>query len=425
MNPRPLIVLATLVTMLCMSSPSWSATHTVAALDYQPWYEPVAVVIDVGDTVVWSNPSRHTVTHKDFFTTGTPMFHKLLGPGEGLRHTFDTPGTYDYLCAYHPWMRGKVVVREGRASPVKHGEVWVAAQFQNAIQIVDPDSNQVVDYIAVGNNPHNIAFTPDGQYAYVTSWHEDEVWKIDVAKRKAIKSIPVGPAPAHVLVAPAGRVYVSIMGADYIAVIDQSTDDVIGKITVGKAPHGMWYTPDWRSLVVGEAHGARATVVAVDQAKATASIPVGVFPLGLGLTPDGTKAYVPNGFSGTVSILNLTNQMAIKDLDVGGFPVDAVVHPQGHLAIVPNKRLNVVHLVDTGRDVVLRDIPTGKGAHGVRFSHDGRVAYVSNTFDDWISVIDMETFSTKNIPLWGGPNTSGAFGISVLKSIPKKNRRRR
>ena len=417
MNTRT-FMLAALVTMLCVNSPSWSATHTVAALDYQPWYEPVAVMIDVGDTVAWMNPSVHTVTHEDFFTTGKPAFHKLLGPGEGFTHTFETSGTYEYLCAYHPWMRGKVVVRPGRVSPVKRGEIWVAAQFQSAIQIIDSDINQVVDYIPVGNNPHNIAFTPDGRFAYVSSWHEDEVWKIDVTKREVIKSITVGPAPAHVLVAPAGKIYVSVMGADYVAVIDANTDTVIGKVTIGQGPHGMGHTPDWTSLVVVEAHGARAAIVDVDQGKPKAHVPVGVLPLGLGITPDGSKAYIANGFSGTVSILNLKAQTKIKDLDVGGLPVDAAVHPQGHLALVPNKREGVVHVIDTGRDVVIRDIPTGKGAHGVRFSLDGHAAYVSNTFDNWMSVIDMETFSTTNIPLWGGPNTSGAFGIGVLMAVP-------
>ena len=40
-------VLAVVIATLLCGSPTWSATHTVTALDYQPWYEPVGVVIDV------------------------------------------------------------------------------------------------------------------------------------------------------------------------------------------------------------------------------------------------------------------------------------------------------------------------------------------------------------------------------------------
>ena len=418
---KTFISVGLLVLLLSVGGTSWAAnTHAVTTLDYQPWYEPAGLTIDVGDTVTWSNPSVHTVTDYKLLTTGKPDFHKVMLPGESFSYTFTSAGEWDYLCALHPWMQGKIIARPGRVSPVKKGEIWVAAQFQNSIQIIDPKTDTVVDAIHVGNNPHNIWFTPDGRYAYVTSWHEDEIWKIDVKLRTVLKKIEVGPAPAHVYVNPQGdKVYTTVMGSNYITVIDGKTDTVIGKIETGAGPHGFWPTPDWKYFVVADSHAADASVVDIAQGKTIARIPTGVVPLGSGVTPDGKKAYIGNGISGTVSVLDLTTMKKIKDLKVGGMPVQTPVNHKYNYAVVPNKLLGVAHIVDTVRDVVVKDVPTAHGAHGADFSPDDRYAYVTNTFDNTTTKIDLEKFTTTQIKMWGGPNTSGGQGVTVLKVTPK------
>ncbi|TKS60370.1 MAG: hypothetical protein EWM72_01408 [Nitrospira sp.] len=407
------------LTILCLiGGTSWAATnHVVETLDYQPWYEPAGLVIEPGDTVTWNNPSFHTVTHTDLLTTGKPAFHKMLGPGESLTHTFTEAGDFDYLCALHPWMKGKVLVQSGRA-PVKKGEIWVAAQFANQIQIVDPDTDKVVDAIHVGNNPHNIWFSPNGEFAYVTSWHDDELFKIDVKKRTVLEKVEVGPAPAHVYTSPDGTIYTTVMGANYITIIDGNTYKVSGKIETSQGPHGFWPTPDWKYFVVADSHAADATIVDIAEGKAIAHIPTGVVPLGASVTPDGKKAYIGNGISGTVSVLDLTTMKKIKDIKVGGLPVQTPVNAKYKYAVVPNKGLGVVHIIDTRTDTIKKTVTTAHGAHGADFSLDGNFAYVTNTFDNTVTKIDLETFTTKQIPLWGGPNTSGAQGVTVLRVVP-------
>jgi len=52
--------------------------------------------------------AAHTVTAKDgSFDSGN------MGSGSSYTHTFTTPGTYRYFCAYHSWMVGTVVVKAG------------------------------------------------------------------------------------------------------------------------------------------------------------------------------------------------------------------------------------------------------------------------------------------------------------------------
>ena len=70
-------------------------------------FDPVDVEIEVGDSVVWSNAdvAPHTATASDGgWDTGR------LRKGEDGKITFDEPGEYPYFCAFHPHMKGRVVV---------------------------------------------------------------------------------------------------------------------------------------------------------------------------------------------------------------------------------------------------------------------------------------------------------------------------
>lgn len=69
-------------------------------------FGPGSVSIEVGDTVTWTNDDNapHTATAAGDFDTGT------IAVGESASVTFDTAGTYDYVCSIHPTMSGTVIV---------------------------------------------------------------------------------------------------------------------------------------------------------------------------------------------------------------------------------------------------------------------------------------------------------------------------
>jgi YVTN family beta-propeller protein len=71
-------------------------------------FAPAVVSVAAGEPVVWRNDdgAPHGLAYKD----GAPGSDLLL-PGATFQRTFDKPGTYDYVCAVHPYMSGKVVVR--------------------------------------------------------------------------------------------------------------------------------------------------------------------------------------------------------------------------------------------------------------------------------------------------------------------------
>lgn len=71
-------------------------------------FDPAQVEIFVGDSITWTNSDAapHTATAEDkTWDTGR------LARSRSARITFDAPGEYPYVCAYHRHMKGIVVVR--------------------------------------------------------------------------------------------------------------------------------------------------------------------------------------------------------------------------------------------------------------------------------------------------------------------------
>jgi plastocyanin len=74
-------------------------------------FQPSRLEITAGTTVAWANNDavEHTVTAIDrSFDSGN------IAPGASWQYTFTRPGTYQFFCVVHPFMKGVVIVKEGK-----------------------------------------------------------------------------------------------------------------------------------------------------------------------------------------------------------------------------------------------------------------------------------------------------------------------
>ena len=82
---------------------------TDQSLNYQP--PSITIVVGVNNTITWSDVDSvpHTVTSSQ----GAPVSFdsKTMTQGNAYTFTFTTPGTYEYFCRFHTWMKGTVVVK--------------------------------------------------------------------------------------------------------------------------------------------------------------------------------------------------------------------------------------------------------------------------------------------------------------------------
>jgi plastocyanin len=70
-------------------------------------FVPVMVVLKGSGIVTWTNKDApaHTATRSGDFDSGR------LERGDSWSHQFNTVGTFEYRCTYHPYMKGTIVVQ--------------------------------------------------------------------------------------------------------------------------------------------------------------------------------------------------------------------------------------------------------------------------------------------------------------------------
>lgn len=75
-------------------------------------YSPKKIRVKKGTTVTWTNESntKHDVSPTE--ETADFKASKLLGKGESYQATFNTVGTFNYICSPHPFMKASVEVVE-------------------------------------------------------------------------------------------------------------------------------------------------------------------------------------------------------------------------------------------------------------------------------------------------------------------------
>ncbi|HUS17870.1 MAG TPA: hypothetical protein VM536_22975, partial [Chloroflexia bacterium] len=138
-------------------------------------------------------------------------------------------------------------------------ELWASNRPTNApgtISRIDVRTRQVIGTPLPttgrsGDRPNNIAFTPDGRWAYVanTGTGATEITVMDAARFVVVKQIVqerrVGLAP-HALVFDPGtrRIFVVNKDSPTLTAIDADTNTIAGYFTVGAEPHGISLGPD-------------------------------------------------------------------------------------------------------------------------------------------------------------------------------------
>jgi YVTN family beta-propeller protein len=237
----------------------------------------------------------------------------------------------------------------------------------------NPLTNKVIKEVEVGNHPAHLVFTEDGKYAVVTNNEDDTLSVIDLKDYTVTKTIPTGKGPHGFRISKDSQfAYVANMGEDSVSVINLKTFKEDKKIQVGQAPVTTGITSDGKTLVV---------------------------------------------------TLNKENALAIVDLatdkvdkvNVGEGPAQVYIQPDNQYAFIANQgtEQNPSHSltkVDLQSKQVTATIETGKGSHGVVTSQDNKYTYVTNMFDNTVSVIDnSEDKVIKTINVEKTPN-----GITIM-----------
>ena len=236
-----------------------------------------------------------------------------------------------------------------------------------------------------------------------------------------LKHLYVGESPAHVMTAN-GKAYVTLQGADGIAVLDDATfatlatwrtiegehghgaasgqDDGDGHADEemheerGRGPHGNWLSKGGARMSVANTEGGSLAVWDPASGERILEHKTDPVPLFAGISQDGTRAWTASLLSGKFAAVDVDTKAVIKEFTVGKSPVQAVPSPDDAHILVALSGDGAVAVLDGRTFDLLKTLPTGSGAHAVAYGPKqggGWYAYVSHKFVPWIAVIDMGT----------------------------------
>ena len=96
---------AAIVAIAARTRHAVAATQHIVAIDGFD-FKPAALAVRTGDVVEWRNadPVPHTATARGAFDSGE------IAPGKTWRFTASAKGSFDYICSFHPTMKGTLIV---------------------------------------------------------------------------------------------------------------------------------------------------------------------------------------------------------------------------------------------------------------------------------------------------------------------------
>ena len=101
---------------------------------------------------------------------------------------------------------------------------YITTYHSNLVYVIDVSTNTIIDSIFVGNDSFGVSVSPDGTKVYVTVYGPYAVKVINTSTNTVIDSIPVNYLPRHLIVSPSGdKVYVSEAGAGDVKIINTAT----------------------------------------------------------------------------------------------------------------------------------------------------------------------------------------------------------
>ena len=119
--------------------------------------------------------------------------------------------------------------------------VWVQTGQANTNVVLDPETLDILQTTPAGKQPVVAAFQPNGgRYGLVTHADDTFVLVLDRDSGQAVTRIEVGQPQANTSFSlDGGLAFVSVTGANEVAVIDMASLAVVSRIPTGAAPMGL------------------------------------------------------------------------------------------------------------------------------------------------------------------------------------------
>ena len=284
-----------------------------------------------------------------------------------------------------------------------------------ALFIIDPATFAVVGQVPAGPDPHEVIASDDGKTAYISNYGGgsfNTITVVDLATQKILPIIDLGALRGpHGLDFVGGKLWFTAEAAKAIGSYDPATKKIDWILGTGQdRTHMIYVFPRLDPIITSNVNSATITVIEKSNGPTGPAgapprpgprtnwtetvIPVGKGSEGFDVSPDGKEIWVANAQDGTISVIDLAAKKAVQTLDANVRGANRLKFtPDGKLAFVSSLGGPDLVIFDVATRREVKRVPIGHGAAGILMQPDGLRAYVSCTPDDYIVVIDLKSLT--------------------------------
>lgn len=278
--------------------------------------------------------------------------------GEGRRVGEVQVGRYPHEMAFSPDRRFLYVTDNGMLWMTDPGEGG------NSISIIDVRSRKKAGVVDLGNyrRPHGIAVLPRTGEIVVTIENPYGLLRIDPVGRKVVRKYDVAGNSPHMVLLGDGTAWVSDSGSGAVAVVNLASGAVESVIATGKNPQGATLSHDGKRVYVTNMESNTISIVDAQTRRVEGEIRTGTGPARAFLTPDG-KTLVYNLQTGAaMGIADLATRRETARIPLPGQPLSVALSRDGQTAYLGIQDSDKVAIVSVGQRKIIRVFETPPGA---------------------------------------------------------------
>ncbi len=196
-----------------------------------------------------------------------------------------------------------------------------------------------------------------------------------------------------------GRLYISHMNDGHVLVFDTRTRQVAGSISGTPGVPGVWVVGELKKLYASVTGRRYVAVIDVDNLTLRATPgPIG-FPDGIAYAPEAKRVFVSDESGGGELVIDGVTDRVVARIPIGGEAGNTKYDPGSGCILVAVQTLNQIVTIDPiSAKVVGRYAPEGADhPHGMYVDAPNRLLFVANQGNTTLEVLDLKSMQVVSV----------------------------
>ncbi|WP_129721450.1 YncE family protein [Xylanivirga thermophila] len=275
-------------------------------------------------------------------------------------------------------------------------KIIVANTADSTLSIIDLKNNTRLSdvHLEEGFGPYCLALDNIYNRIIVTGLYDDSIIFIDKKSFNIMGKAYVGCSPSSIALDNIGLAYVCNADSDCISIIDMKNMRTIGQIEAGYMPQSIDYNIYKNILAVANTNSNDVWIMDGHKYNVIKKIDAYHYPCKVKFSKDGNYLYIGCFFShcdniGCITLIDLKTFDIDSKIETGGLACEILQMEDDSSVLSISTEKNRLEIIDILNERMTSTILTGNLPRGIAVNYECMYAYITNSGDDTVSIVDL------------------------------------